>query len=281
MIAWQKFSGLPTLAIFTSSCGIVPIRVSDDHNLQNPAASCEYPASLSEQESAISGELDAGKLTVLNWHLRKASHPALQSDLAGMRGTADLVLLQEAVLNEELLTLLGPESHRAFAPGYTAFGEQSGVVTAANVAPTFKCTLSHPEPWLRSPKATSIARYAIKDSALSLLVINTHVVNFTMGTAAISRQLNAAMDMIDMHNGPIIVSGDFNTWSKMRGRWVDEQLRAKGLEPVSFRQDHRKRFLGNALDHIYVRSLRPLNSATFSSDSSDHNPMLVSLEFEQ
>ncbi len=281
MIAWQKLSGLLPLAIFTVSCATVPAQPAGDRPVPEVTASCEHSISPSDQKSVLAGELDAAKLTVLNWNIQKASAPMLLSDLAGMRETADLVLLQEAVINDELLTILGPESHRAFAPGYAAFGEQSGVITAANVAPTFKCTLSHPEPWLRSPKATSIARYAIKDSPQSLLVVNTHVVNFTMGIAAINRQLGTAMEMIDTHDGPIIVSGDFNTWSKMRGGWVDEQLRAKGLEPVSFQQDHRKRFLGNALDHIYVRSLRPLNSTTFRSDSSDHNPMLVSLEFEQ
>ncbi len=280
MITWQNLHPLLTLVVLTASCATEPVRPTGDRTILENMAACEDVAQPSGQQNVIYGELDANNLTVLNWNIQKAYSPELKSDLASLRATADLMLLQEAVLNDELQTLLGSESHHAFAPGYNSFGKQSGVVTASNIAPAFKCALSHREPWLRSPKATSITRYAIKDSQQSLLVINTHVVNFALGTSAINKQLNTALEMIELHDGPVIVSGDFNTWSKARGAWLDERLRAKDLSPVAFVDDHRKRFLGNALDHIYVRNLRPLTSTTLQSEYSDHNPMLVSLELE-
>jgi endonuclease/exonuclease/phosphatase (EEP) superfamily protein YafD len=51
-----------------------------------------------------------------------------------------------------------------------------------------------------------------------------------------------------------------------------------GLEPVRFPVDSRTRFLGQAVDHIYIKNLAVTEAAAYESDASDHNPMTIRLE---
>ena len=45
------------------------------------------------------------------------------------------------------------------------------------------------------------------------------------------------------------------------------------LTAVTFENDNRVKFLGNKLDHIYVRGLHAIDANTEIVDTSDHNPM--------
>ncbi len=227
---------------------------------------------------AQAAALDGRELRLLNWNIHKGAGDNLPFDLLMLQSGADLVLLQEAVFDEGLPELLSETGYPSLAAGYRAFGRTSGSVTASRVAPLQHCSLQHPEPWLRSPKATVVARYALRNTDATLLVINTHIVNFTLGLESVEQQLQPVIAIVAAHDGPVIVSGDFNTWRAARLEMVDLRLRALGLQPVAFSADYRKRFLGYALDHVYVRSLRTVESTTLALDSSDHNPLLVSLE---
>ena len=96
---------------------------------------------------------------------------------------------------------------------------------------------------------------------------------------AVRQQLLEALSFVETHNGPVIVSGDFNTWRKGRSELVANALQARGLEPVSYKNDYRKRFMGYALDHTYVRNVKITRGTSYSVDSSDHNPTAITLEF--
>jgi endonuclease/exonuclease/phosphatase (EEP) superfamily protein YafD len=58
---------------------------------------------------------------------------------------------------------------------------------------------------------------------------------------------------------------------------LEEMLATLGLTALEFDVDHRKRFFGWALDHIYVRGLHSEYATTMNSRASDHNPMAVRL----
>ena len=49
------------------------------------------------------------------------------------------------------------------------------------------------------------------------------------------------------------------------------------LTAVEFENDHRVRFLGQTLDHIYVRGLSAVDAETRPVTTSDHNPMSATL----
>jgi endonuclease/exonuclease/phosphatase (EEP) superfamily protein YafD len=49
------------------------------------------------------------------------------------------------------------------------------------------------------------------------------------------------------------------------------------LTALQFAEDHRVQFFGQALDHIYVRGLTAIRTDTNDVETSDHNPMSVTL----
>ena len=90
-------------------------------------------------------------------------------------------------------------------------------------------------------------------------------------------QLGAALDHVHAHTGPVIVSGDLNTWSQTRFAAADSLIRDAGLEPVVFPEDQRTRIFGLPVDHIYVRGMTWQDAYAVEVDSSDHNPLIATL----
>ncbi len=223
------------------------------------------------------GEGLSGVIELVNWNLQKGNRDGWQAKLQTLGRQHDLVLIQEALDADNLFRPLALHRHRHFAPGYHTGSVQTGVLTASRVAPLARCNLSAIEPWLGTPKATAITRFRLKDSSQTLLVANIHSVNFSFGIGEYRDQLQQAVAVLARHRGPIIFAGDFNTWNQRRLTLLTEAAEQLSLSKVSFSEDRRKRFLGRPLDHILVRGLEPLAGSTPQTDTSDHNPLLVSL----
>lgn len=222
-------------------------------------------------------ELDAGSIDLLIWNIQKGQNAGWLEDLHRFSGDKDLVLIQEAVLQTAVATELTPNTYWSFAPGFQTTHGISGVVTFSTVQPLVQCNLSTKEPWLRTPKATNIAEYGLKDRDDSLLVVNIHAVNLTFGVRALAEQLEQIRLVLAAHQGPVIFSGDFNTWSTKRQQVVNELVDSQRLTALSFNEDHRLRVFGNPMDHVYVRGLTSLEAISHPVDTSDHNPMSVKL----
>lgn len=247
---------------------------SDPPEISNEAACADLLAGVRHAES---GELNSNAISLLNWNTQKHNHTDLHRDLMEFSKEADLVLLQEAVVDADHLTQLEGGLYWNFAPGYIKKGIATGVMTASKVRPAAYCKLASTEPWLGSPKATSLTTYNLKDNSENLLVINIHLINFTFGTAAMEQQLSDALAYIDAHTGPVILAGDMNTWSNRRQNAAAARLAKRGLTPVSFDTDRRTRIFGLPVDHIYVRNLDWSKAETHTVSSSDHNPLEVLL----
>ncbi len=222
-------------------------------------------------------ELDTGSIDLLIWNIQKGQNTGWLEDLNQLSGDKDLVLIQEAVLQTAVATQLTPDTYWSFAPGFQTAQGISGVVTFSTIQPLVQCNLSTKEPWLRTPKATNIAEYGLKDTDDSLLVANIHAVNFTLGVRTLAEQLEQVRHVLVEHQGPVIFSGDFNTWSIKRQRVVNEFVDSLQLTALSFNEDHRLRVFGNPMDHVYVRGLTSLEAMSQPVDTSDHNPMSVKL----
>jgi len=150
-------------------------------------------------------------------------------------------------------------------------------MTVSAAQPLTQCTLVSREPWLRSPKVTMVSEYALTDTNETLLVVNVHSVNFTFGVRDFTRQIKEIEKVITEHHGPVLLSGDFNTWRFRRTAIVQQVAESLGLEKLDFDIDHRKRVFGQALDHIYVRGFEVMQATTSQVRTSDHNPMSVRL----
>jgi endonuclease/exonuclease/phosphatase (EEP) superfamily protein YafD len=224
------------------------------------------------------GTLDASALRLLNWNVHKVTEDGSLDDLRRFSANADLVLIQEALLTSTLLDAAG--LHHVFGVGFEGLNDTSGVLTASRIAPVTGCSLQYTEPWLRSAKATTASLYRLENEHRSLLVINTHMINFAIGLSDMSAQLGLIEQLMADHDGPVIVSGDFNTWHEGRDDLVHDRMQAAGLTPVSFGEDNRALFFGRPLDHIFTRGLALLHSQSLEVSTSDHNPMLVTLKLE-
>ena len=255
------------------------------HGPVTPDVSAAVPFSTGVQECrdllgrklAVGAELDASNIRVLNWNVRKTRAPRWREDFDAYEDDADLVLFQEASIREETIANIDSSRHWSFAPGYSKKGEITGVMTLSGVKPLTQCSFTHAEPWLRTPKATSITEYGLTNTDQTLVVANVHAVNFSWGTGAFEEQFEEIRQVLENHDGPIILSGDMNTWRAKRTRIVSELATSLELIAIDFESDHRVRFFGSALDHIYVRGLRTLDASTKIVDTSDHNPMTAVL----
>lgn len=227
-------------------------------------------------KASAGNALDAQAIDVFNWNMRKTSLPNWREDYDRLTRGMDLILLQEASLRPDTVGDLPAVPYWSFAPGYRTRDAITGVLTLSRVEPLTRCTFVTAEPVLRSPKATSITQFGLTGREETLLVVNLHSVNFSFGLASYKRQFEQVAGVLRGHSGPVILSGDFNTWREGRLQTVESLARAFRLEPLDFAEG-RSLFFGRPVDHIYVRNLKPRDVRTTSVDSSDHNPLSVTL----
>ena len=234
-------------------------------------------AQLGHDRTAVSGALDSGNISVVNWNIQKGHNTRWVHDLDAVGMQPDLLILQEASVRTNIWRDLVPEHYESFAEGFGPDWSPSGVMTVSAAEPLTECDLVAHEPWFGTRKATLITEYALSGTGDTLLVVNIHGINFALGISDLEQQFAQAKAVIAEHEGPVVVSGDFNTWRRQRARVLEDMLGALGLTALDFDVDHRKRFFGWALDHIYVRGLYSEYATTLQSDASDHNPMTVRL----
>ena len=115
----------------------------------------------------------------------------------------------------------------------------------------------------------------------SLLVINTHMINF-VSFEKFRAHLDQAFQALDHHSGPILLAGDFNTWNKKRMQYFDELAMASSLKEVKMMRQPRLNHLLRHLDHIYCRGLGVVDvHVHIDIHSSDHYPISLSLRLAE
>jgi len=268
-------------AIALSGCLAVPvaqhaIRLDSPDTKPVKWSSCDVARAPAGTEPNGESRLDPGGFRLLTWNVHKGDTVGWLTDLAWFGGDHDLVLMQEAQLSEPLRRVLRERDlHWTSGGAFRLWNLDTGVPTAARAPADLACMLRAMEPLVRVPKAVIVTRHPFAGSSTSLLVANVHAVNFTLGTSELSAQLEAVAKVLARHGGPVILAGDFNTWSAARRDVVDALVLRLGLEEVSLEPDERSRFLGRPVDQIYFRGLVASEAAAIRVSSSDHNPVSV------
>ena len=216
-------------------------------------------------------------LNVFSWNVHKVHKPAVLDDFGELADTAHLIFVQEAVPSRQLPSLADRAFVPAFVPGYVQNETPTGVLTLSRTSHLVHCRLLSLEPWLRTPKATSVTLYPLADRQEKLLAINLHAINFTFGVSDYQNQLAALRTLIAKHEGPVIFGGDLNTWSPGRQQVLQHFTSEMALVAVPFDPDHRVTVLGRPLDHLYVRDLTWGHTTTHKFTTSDHNPLMATL----
>jgi endonuclease/exonuclease/phosphatase (EEP) superfamily protein YafD len=278
-VCWIKLAVPLACLALISSCAsqkVAPRVDASNHGTATAdVAACQQVLPASDKPSIQ--ELDARGIRLLNWNAQKNRRETWQDELESLSVEQDLVLVQEASLRRDSVAAIDSSRYWSFAPGYRRHGAVSGVLTMSRSKPIAQCALISIEPILRTPKATSITEYGLTLTEATLIVVNIHAVNFSIGLGAFQEQFDKVRQVLETHDGPIVLSGDFNTWRKGRTEIVDGVAQGLGLTSLAFPVDHRVTRFGNYLDHIYVRGLSLLDSGTEIAGSSDHNPMFVTL----
>lgn len=138
------------------------------------------------------------------------------------------------------------------------------------------------EPVIGTPKAGLISMIPL-DNHQELLVLNVHAINFVRDSHY-QTQLTQWRQALEHHQGPMLILGDFNTWSQSRLAQLQALTDDLGLSPVTFDDAQElTQFMGSALDHIFYSCQLHLDSAQVLEklDSSDHLPLLASFRWQQ
>ena len=220
--------------------------------------------------------LNSRSFRVLNWNSYKGNSKGWQEDFERLSSRSDLVVLQEGYLTGDLQELFDKKQYNwDIATAFTYYDIYTGVLTASRVKPDFLCSFRVPEPLSGIPKTVLITRYPLSGTDASLLMANIHMINFSLDISAYRAHLEKLVAVVSQHRGPLILAGDFNSWSAERLRVLTDITQGLGTRAVTFAADHRVTFMGQRVDHVFYRQLVPLEAFTEKVTTSDHNPMLV------
>jgi len=221
------------------------------------------------------------------WNVAKGKNRKFAKTFERLTHAADIILVQEYLDDPSsrgvLESSLGQEAQFILATSFEyADGARTGVLTASQCCgglyDEVAIVTQDLEPFVHTPKASLITRMTLTGGE-TMMVINTHGMN-RAGFDAFSRQIEALVEIVRAHTGPVLWGGDFNTNSKEKWIHLMNVTHSLGLTPVTFIPDGRTKSKLSRLylDHIFIRDLF-VTSAESPPDvsGSDHQPMLLTL----
>lgn len=220
--------------------------------------------------------LNANGFGFTTWNIKKGGTEGWDEDFKKLCRNTDIFILQEAYLTDSFIKALQRQKYQwDLSIAYAYRKIEAGVLTASKITPNLTCTLKVKEPITRVPKSILITRYPIAGLHWELMVANIHSINFTIGYTAFQKQCDHLESVLANHRGPMIVSGDFNTWNSGRMARVDAMAQRMNLIAVRFKENVKSTFLGYHVDHIYYRGLETIHKIVYKVTTSDHNPLAV------
>lgn len=271
-------------------CGCVSIpqlpylvSVSEGAGEIQPAVSCGAEKFSSAGHNGDGGgrAIDPAGFVLFNWNIKKNSRQGWRKDLASLAHGADIVTLQESRYTDELQAVLAEGGYRwELAASFLYRGRETGVLTAAKAAGDASCVSRVAEPWVDVPKMALASLFPVAGGAGKLLVVNAHLVNLGVAEGRYSSQLDELERLMAAQVGPLVLAGDFNTWSGGRQGAVAAMVESLGLREVVYDEGEPAAFFGSHVDHVFYRGLTVRASRAIRVDSSDHFPLLVEFEVE-
>lgn len=233
----------------------------------------------SAQEGAI-----GPRVNCLVWNILKARRNRWMEDFLHLSADRDIVLLQEAVFNAPTDKLFTQHQRLEWimARSYkdplsqVEHGVKTGSMTKALQSQVY--VSPHHEPVSQTPKLLLTSVYPIAHSAEQLLVLNMHAINF-VGVRKYEGQLDQLTQALADHNGPVILGGDFNTWSPARLARFFKVAEDAGLREASMTRKKKLVHMNRNLDHLFYRGFKLLSVNSLNEyRSSDHAPIIATLE---
>jgi endonuclease/exonuclease/phosphatase (EEP) superfamily protein YafD len=223
-------------------------------------------------------------LKILTWNTNKINSALILNFLQSQTQFFDFIFLQEAIFNDELRSHYTSLDQYRWVMAKNIFlplkGHHSGTKTGFQfVAEAEKVWHSENREKLSStPKSGVLTTHLIKDSTESLMTLNIHMLNFVQSSYFI-KELEIIEKKVADHNGPLILVGDFNCWSKNKRNYLIDWAQNLALEPVHYNGENKHRWTRLTLDYVFLRKLKPINAyVEYKLKLSDHLPMIAEIQ---
>jgi endonuclease/exonuclease/phosphatase (EEP) superfamily protein YafD len=269
------------ISVSIVACGYTPVRTPFTLNAD------------SYDKEAITND----SIRILNWNIHKNGNLSeWKKEITHIvkEKEPNFILLQEVRLEGKVGAFISKNlkygwefSPNLYQGKHNAY---SGILTASHIKPKMvKAALSNAtEPFTKTQKAVLFTKYPISSASLELLVVNIHGINIKIDLDGFKEQLRYIAEVVMRHDGPVILAGDFNTWSEARLDHLSKLVKEMELVKIDFgsKADYVETMFGNPLDHIFI-SKEKLEVIKGSQDvivdikSSDHSPLFVELRIRQ
>jgi len=260
-------------------------------------ASCQARDVVKISEFQEPDRLVPESIIIVSWNAQKGQSAQFKTDLSRLviGDRPDFVFLQEA--RADLLETKRIGGYFASSWSYPwPDGKTIGLLTLSYVPPVRiqPVPSKHKEFFITAPKLSLVTEYPLANGQ-RLLAINVHLLAFERwGTTGIGSQLEDLTAVMEEHAGPIILVGDFNTWSHTRLALVQEVAdrlnltEVAGFPPGRKTADKEASFLNwlfgtdeeLPLDRVYYRGFTHHSAKVLPYDSSDHRAIQVTLDLE-
>lgn len=216
--------------------------------------------------------------TLISWNMNKCTldrHAAHYSKKLFDEESIDIIALQEAKTEFDVHTLYAFPS--VMSPNIQTSTNLYGVQTASNHS--FKAHQQHitdtRESFFATRKSALVTLHYFEDGNY-MTVVNIHAINFVMH-GQYKKELLYLVERIKHIEGPMILCGDFNSWSQKRYETMMAFVKDLGLKQVVFdAKKHIKSFNRQPLDHIFYRGVTVVSQKVLDIPTvSDHNPLIV------
>ena len=270
-------------AAWLTACIHIPMQPALSHSAGYDAsrlsANCDTDTTRSESTKVSENGLSPQRITLLTWNIFKQSRSNWLVDFEQLSHNKDLLILQEATMDESLDTVLSDSPyHWLMTTAFYYRENATGVLTASRIPSSQHCALYAIEPLIQIPKSILVSTYSLAGTGQRLLVANVHGINFSLGLESYRAQFKALGTILRHHTGPLILAGDFNSWSDDRQAILNQLSKELSLQQVEYANHHRITVFGNPIDHVYYRGLELVQAASPRVSSSDHNPLLVTFK---
>jgi endonuclease/exonuclease/phosphatase (EEP) superfamily protein YafD len=230
--------------------------------------------------------LDPNKIKVLVWNIYKSEKPNWLQDFKNYGNQNDLLLIQEALLNDTFLKSTKELDNYYFSHATSFIFKENNLATGTLNASKFNISKNRiirsidGEPIINTPKTISVSYLPLKNTDQQLLALNIHGLNATK-TKDFKTQLNSTKKIINDHTGPVIFAGDFNTRNRSRTKFLNQFFKDLKFKTVEWpNANKRMKFMGYPLDHAFVRNLAVVKSKVRDDiNSSDHKALEIELKY--
>lgn len=234
--------------------------------------------SLGEPEA---DELDPAQIRVAVWNMCKGVGGVLfEHDFRSLCYRSDLVLAQEALLSRRSMRTFCERGWQTIhAASYKRRdGLRDGVMTSSRASALGRAqriVCKYPEPIFRTPKVALIECFKLKGRAAPLMVINIHATLVRLIAGAVE-EMEHLVSHLPEHDGPMLLAGDFNTFTPRYLDAIGRVLSRIGLEYVPIPNDPRTRT--QCLDQVFCKGLDVVSVEIDTTiRNSDHFPILMRL----